>query len=130
MTDNSYPQENAYIFLDDLKETFLARFNSYEIDSAISYSLNGKFKNIISDKMNEFNKNNEIKDNRLSQLRDGVTEFHKNVLQADDLISNRGEKINLIVKKAENMNTQSSAYYGSVIKLINYNKNNNLGKKG
>jgi hypothetical protein len=116
MTDNKYPQESAYNFLENLKDTFLQRFSSSEIDNAISYSLNGRFKEAIKEKMEIFNKNFDAGDN-LKKLRQGVSEFHSNVMQADELLSIRGEKINLIVKKAENMRNESQTYYGAVIDI-------------
>lgn len=50
----------------------------------------------------------------MSKLKDGVINMKDNVLQAHEMLMERGEKINLIVKKADNLKTESGNYFKHV----------------
>lgn len=113
MCDNKFPPETAFAFLEELKTVFFDTFNLKDIENAISYSLNTGFKDTIKSRMDYYNKNLEAGDN-ISKLKKGVIDFKDNVLNASDVLAQRGEKINLIVKKAETLKQESFSYYGSV----------------
>ncbi len=115
MCDDKLTQDSAFAYLEDLKSSFLQTFNTREIESAYAYSLNEKFKDNIRGKMNYYNANLNESDS-VSKLKKGVMDYKDNILQANDILMERGEKINLIVRKADNLRTESMNYYGSVIK--------------
>jgi vesicle-associated membrane protein 7 len=114
MCDNKLSQDTAFAYLEEVKTLFADTFTPKEIDSAISYSLNDRFRESIRGKMNYFNANLNESD-KLAKLKKGVIEYKDNVLQANDILSERGEKINLIVRKADNLRTESVNYLKSVI---------------
>ncbi len=116
MCDNKLSQDTAFSYLEEIKTLFTDTFSPKEIDSAISYSLNDRFKDSMKGKMNYFNANLNESD-RVSQLKKGVMEYKDNVLQANDILMERGEKINLIVRKADNLRTESINYLKSVIQI-------------
>lgn len=124
MCDDKLTQDSAFAYLEDLKSVFLKTFDYRSIESAYAYSLNEKFRENIRGKMNYYNANLNDSDS-VSQLKKGVMDYKDNILQANDVLMERGEKINLIVKKADNLRTESMNYYGSVI-LFNLIS---LGKK-
>ncbi len=113
MCDDKLTQDSAFAYLEDIKSSFLQTFPLKEIDAAYAYSLNEKFKESIKGKMNYFNANLNDSDN-VSKLKKGVLAYKDNILQANDVLQERGEKINLIVRKADNLRTESMNYYGSV----------------
>lgn len=113
MCDNKLSQDSAFAYLEEIKALFLDTLTPKEIDNAISYSLNDKFRDSIRGKMNYFNANLNESDS-VSKLKKGVMEYKDNIIQANDILMERGEKINLIVRKAENMRGESMNYYSSV----------------
>ena len=113
MCDDKLTQDSAFAYLEDIKSSFLQTFSLKEIDAAYAYSLNEKFKESIKGKMNYFNANLNDSDS-MSKLKKGVLAYKDNILQANDVLLERGEKINLIVRKADNLRTESMNYYGSV----------------
>lgn len=119
MCDEKLTQDTAFAYLEEIKSSFLQTFTRSEIESAYAYSLNEKFKDIIIGKMNYFNTNLNVSDT-VSKLKKGVMDYKDNILQANDVLMERGEKVNLIVKKADNLRTESMNYYSSV--TINYFK--------
>ncbi len=122
MCDDKLTQDSAFAYLEDIKSSFLQNFTTKEIESAYAYSLNDKFKENIKAKMNYFNANLNESDT-VSKLKKGVMDYKDNILQANDVLLERGEKINLIVRKADNLRTESMNYYSSVglILLILFN---------
>ena len=113
MCDDKLTQDSAFAYLEDIKSSFLQTFSLKEIDAAYAYSLNEKFKESIRGKMNYFNANLNESDT-VSKLKKGVLDYKDNILMANDVLQERGEKINLIVRKADNLRTESMNYYGSV----------------
>lgn len=120
MCDNKLSQDTAFSYLEELKNQLIETFSTREIDTAIAYSLNDKFRESIKGKMNYYNAHLNDSDN-VSKLKKGVIDYKDTVMQANDVLMERGEKINLIVKKADNLRQESVNYFGSVnILLLNF----------
>lgn len=113
MCDNKLSQDTAFSYLEEIRTLFTETFTPKEIDSAISYSLNDRFKDSIRGRMNYFNANLNESD-KVSKLKQGVIDYKDNILQANDILMERGEKINLIVRKADNLRTESQNYLKGV----------------
>ncbi len=113
MCDRRLNQESAFAYLDEIKTVFHNVFSQKEINASISYALNDKFKDNIKEKMNYYNSNLNESDN-ISKLKKGMIEFKDNVLEANEVLMERGEKIQLMVKKADNLVTESINYLGKV----------------
>ncbi len=116
MCDIKYSSKTAFYYLEDIKTNFLDKFNMNAINNAISYSLNTGFVEILKNKMEYYNKNIDAGDS-ISILKKEVLEAHENIMNASDLISTRGNKINLIVKKAETLRTESNSYFENAKKI-------------
>jgi hypothetical protein len=112
--EKQFPQETAFAFLEDLRKMFLDSFTPKELENAIAYSLNTSFKDKIKGRMDYYNRNINQGDS-ITQLKKGVMDMKNDVLDASDVLSARGEKINLIVKKADSLRQESSSFYKSVI---------------
>ena len=111
LCDKNYSMDSAYVYLEDLKSCFIGQFSQREIESAIAYSLN-TFKDKIKARMDYYNKN--VSNDSISLLKKGVLDMKNDVLDASNILSQRGEKINLIVKKADLLRQESTSYYKSV----------------
>jgi len=51
MCDNKYPPETAFLYLEEIRTTFLNTFTTKEIENAIAYSLKDQFTNSLKDKL-------------------------------------------------------------------------------
>jgi hypothetical protein len=112
MCEAKYPSAVAFNFLEVLKKEFSSQFSQSDIDKAQPYTFNPSFKIKISQKMDYYNKN-QVQDDSLSRLKDGVNRLKNEVIEASELLGQRGEKINLMVEKAESIRTTSKSYYGA-----------------
>jgi vesicle-associated membrane protein 7 len=118
MSDNKYPQDTAFAFLEDIKGIFLNTFLQGAIDSAFSYSLNNQFKDTLKGKMEYYNKHADQPVDSIGKLKKGLLDTKVVLMDAADELSVRGEKVNLIVKKAETLRQESTSYYDSVYFIL------------
>jgi vesicle-associated membrane protein 7 len=111
LCEHKYPNESAFLFLEELKDLFFESFSPKEIDLAISYSLNTSFRDKLKEKLEIFNKNSP-KD-QISELKSVILDTSYSIIQAKDVLSQREEKIHLIVKKSEMLRLESGSFYNS-----------------
>jgi vesicle-associated membrane protein 7 len=116
MCDKKLTQTSAFAYLDEIRSLFINTFSQKEIDTAISYTLNDKFKESIKTKQTYYN-NNLNESDKVAQLEKGVKAYKDSVIDANEVLNLRGEKINLIVKKADNLRNESKTYYTSAKKV-------------
>ena len=131
MTEQGFPRGSAFVFLDEIRDNFLKDFSLNDIKKAGAHSLKSFEKNLIK-KMKHYNSNKENIDNVL-QLENGVRSYSTEIIEANgefsyliiELLESRGGKINIIVKKAENLRNESVSYFNSsrkVNKAVKCNK--------
>mgnify|MGYP001810051799 CR=1 FL=1 len=115
LCQDDYPKETAFVFLEDTLSIFLSKFSSNDIEREGAYSkfFGETFNPILRDKMLYFNRNPDANDN-LKELKKGVMNYYDNVIKTNDILIERGEKIQLICQKADNLKQESTSYYNSV----------------
>tara|TARA_B110000914_G_C15172242_1_gene313414 strand:- start:137 stop:508 length:372 start_codon:yes stop_codon:yes gene_type:complete len=115
LCESEYPKETAFVFLEDLSKIFCDKFNPDEIAREKAYSkfFSETFNPILKERMIYFNRNPEVPDS-LRDLKKGVMNYKDNVMKANDILIERGEKINLVVKKADSLRQESGSYFSSV----------------
>ena len=115
LREKNYSDKTAFAFLEDIKEKFFEKISDAEYSTALANGLNGKFKDTLKTRMEYFRKNPQDID-KLSLLKQTLNDSKNEILQTDDILNTRSEKINLIVDKAENIKTESRSYYDWVKK--------------
>jgi len=118
LCEPDFPKETAFVFLEDLMENFYEKFSSGDIDRESAYSkfFAEGFNSVLRDKMMYYNKNPEVS-NDITELKKGILSYKENIIKAQDVLIERGEKISLIVKKADSLKTESTAYFSSAKKV-------------
>ncbi len=117
LRDKNYPDKAAFLFLEDIKDRFFQTFSEIDYKTAIPNGLNARFNQTLKSRMEYFRKNYNEED-KLGLLRRTLNETKNEIMQTDDALSVRSEKINLIVNKAENIKTESKSYYSWVSCLL------------
>jgi hypothetical protein len=113
MSDSKISQDTAFAFLEEVKTLFTDIFTPQQIEKAIAESLNSQFKDHLRSRQAYYNANLNESDN-IAKLKKHVIEYKDNILEADEELNKRGEKITLVLKKAEDMRTESVKYkYGA-----------------
>ena len=117
LCDKAFPVETAFGYLDDLRKNFTESFSPKDLENAIAYSLNSTFRDKLKGRMDYYNRNVNVGDS-MTQLKKGVIDMKNDVLDASDVLTQRGEKINLIVKKADLLRHESGTYYKNVNRYV------------
>ena len=107
LCDGEFPKDTAFIFLEEISDLLFEKFTSAEIkkEKAFSKVFGDIFNPILKDKMIYYKNNPEATDS-LRELKKGVLNYRDNVIKANDILMERGEKITLVVKKAESLKTE------------------------
>ncbi len=124
MCENKYPIETAFDFLNTIKETFEAKYTKETINSANAYTLNKEFRNTLKGKLEFFNSNIVSKnEDQINRFKKGLVDTKNTLLDCDQVLGKRGEKVQLIVKKAELLQADSIDLFEGAIRVKNrYNK--------
>ena len=100
---------------------FTSKYSEKEINNAVAYKLNETFKSDLKTRMvlkifiqEYFNTNCD--DDSIAKLRKGVLNMKDDVLYASDFLNQRGEKIQLVISKADGLRCESVSYYSDVNK--------------
>lgn len=106
LTDGDYPKRTAMAFLEDIKQSFTQRYPFDQRIKAISYGFNDSFSDVLTKKMAYFNENSL--DPKMARIRNDAKATLGIMEENLESIMERGEKIELLVKKATNLNVESS----------------------
>lgn len=115
LCDGEFPKDTAFIFLDDLCDKLFETFSDKDIRDNMPYAkiFSDNFTPIIKDKMYYYNRNPEASDS-MKKLKKEVLQYRDNVIKSYSDLMDRGDKISLVVKKADSLKHESGVYYGSV----------------
>lgn len=111
LCENSYPQEAALVCLDKTIEEFFKNFptqNDYSNEP--QYCLNDKFQRKIFEKMQKYNSDSKNLDENVHELKENLLSMNKQVIEANELVNERGDQIQLIVEKAEKLSQDSNNF--------------------
>ena len=113
MADVNYPKTSSSSFLESIKTEFTQTYPNKDFKTVGNLGLNEFFKQKLSIKLEYYNQNQNASLDQTGQLKKGIVDFKNQVLEANDLLDQRGEKINLIVQKAEMLSQESNSFYSS-----------------
>ena len=71
MTEKNFERASAFVYLDDIRETFKRIFTNNEIQKAGAYAFQNSFENTLKSQMNHYNLNKEDIDN-VVKLKKGM----------------------------------------------------------
>ncbi|CAG8699036.1 3700_t:CDS:2, partial [Gigaspora rosea] len=93
--------------LQDIKERFLANYSRERINEAPTYGLN-EFSKVISKQMEYFSSNPEA--DKLKKVHGEIEQVKDVMVHNIERVLERGERIELLVDKTDNLNQQAFAF--------------------
>ena len=94
----------AVNFLKKIQDSFFSRYDAQRRASAVGHSLRD-FKPILQDWMGKYNNRAEV--DKLTNLKKELSELEEQALRNMDKVIERGERIEILVKKSETLADQS-----------------------
>lgn len=104
LADVEFNKRAAFIFLEDLKNKFFAKYSKIA-NTVIAFGIHSEFVNTIKERMDFYSSNKNI--DKLSALKETVEQTKNVLLENIDKVLARGEKVELLVKKTEHMSDQA-----------------------
>lgn len=95
-----FERGRAFIFLEEVARQFVAEYG-LTVATAIAYGMNSEFSQVLAIEMRRFNEvgNSSI----MSQVHGQIDELKNIMVQNIDNVTARGERIELLVNKTENL---------------------------
>ncbi len=111
LCENAFPQEAAIVCLDKTIEEFFKNFSTQkDYSNEPQYCLNNQFQRKLFEKMQKYNTNSNILDENINELKENLLSMNKQIISTSEIVNERGDKINLIVEKAEKLSQDSTVF--------------------
>ncbi|KAK9509477.1 hypothetical protein O3M35_006787 [Rhynocoris fuscipes] len=107
ITDDVFERARAFMFLSNIKRKFISMFGT-RANTAIAYAMNNEFSPILRTQIKQFTETKEF--DSISKVNSELDEL-KNIMvrNIDDIVS-RGENLNLLHEKSENLTATSVSF--------------------
>ena len=113
LTASSYPECSAISCLESLNKEFGSILNDIDVDNIEEYSLNKQFEEKLKMKYDFYNKNINVTGENIQNLKIEMVKFKDEVYGVNEELNKRGQKIEVIENKAENLVPDSQNFYKS-----------------
>ncbi|KAF8937237.1 Vesicle-associated membrane protein [Dissophora ornata] len=108
MADDSFGRRIPFAFLQDIKEKFLAQYGRERaLNSLVPYAMN-EFSRTIAKQMEYFSTDPEA--DRIKQVQGEIDQVKDVMVHNIERVLERGERIELLVDKTDNLNHQAYAF--------------------
>ena len=122
MCEKGYPEETVFQCIKNIITEFDTTFPSSSVyDNGPQYCLNKQFQQKLRIYMEKYNDPKNQR-NKVDILKDQVLSMHRQVLDTADIVNERGEQINLIVSKSDQLSRDSFTFKKTAEKVKNIEK--------
>ena len=111
MTGNLFPKEGAIGCVESIKREFNSTYVGRDFDGELSFGLNDEFKEKLKLKMDFFNENPNVSDDKIEKLKEQMFAMQDEIINTSGLLDDRGSKIKILDSKAEILSKDSNTYY-------------------
>lgn len=114
MSDEKNKHRIPFGFLEDMKQSFHAKFGSEAPQTAIAFAMNEAFSPVIKERMDFYNSEEADRGiDSIGAVKSQIEEVKDVMLQNIDKVLERGEKIELLVDKTDRLNQQAFRFESS-----------------
>ena len=114
MSDQLNKHRVPYAFLQDMKDRFLSIYGPEQPLHAIAFSYNEEFSKTINERMEYYNSDAaEHSIDNIGAVKSQIEEVKNNMIENIESVLERGEKIELLVDKTDNLLTSSFQFESS-----------------
>lgn len=114
MSDELNKYRVPYAFLNDIKERFLAQYGSEAPLHAMAFCYNAEFAPVLQERMDHYNNpDNERNVDNIGAVKNQIDEVKENMVQNISNLLERGERLELLVEKTDNLNQQAFRFESS-----------------
>ncbi|XP_077292159.1 vesicle-associated membrane protein 7 [Arctopsyche grandis] len=107
ITDDQFERSRAFLFLYEIKRRFNASFGE-TATTAIAYAMNSEFSRVLAAEMKHYSESRDI--DTISRVHGELDELKSIMVKNIDNVSLRGERLELLVNKTENLANNSVSF--------------------
>uniref|UniRef100_A0A8C4XA95 Vesicle-associated membrane protein 7 n=1 Tax=Erpetoichthys calabaricus TaxID=27687 RepID=A0A8C4XA95_ERPCA len=100
ITDDNFERSRAFNFLNEIKRRFQTTYGS-RAQTALPYAMNSEFSSLLDAQMKHHSDSKSS--DRISETQNQVDELKGIMVRNIDLVAQRGEKLELLLDKTENL---------------------------
>jgi hypothetical protein len=121
LADTNYNKDSAYGCINSIYDAFKVQYskNNLDFSNVVSCGLNDQFQSVLKDKFKYYNEHKNISFEQTEKLKEKLIGLKEEVFKTNDLLNSRGEKLTLIVKKADELTETSKTYYTKSRNVLN-----------
>lgn len=114
ITDDEFERAKAFMFLNDIKKKFQVQYGQ-RARTALPYAMNSEFSRALSLQMRYYS---DVKNtDQLSKVEGQVDELMEILVRDIDQIAGRGERLELLVDKAQDLSVNAVSFKKSSVNL-------------
>ncbi|XP_071951692.1 vesicle-associated membrane protein 7-like [Antedon mediterranea] len=107
ITDDDFQRSKAFMYLSEISRKFSNNYGS-RAQTALPFAMNSEFSQILATEMMKFADNKG--GDKLTQVQNDLDELNRIMVKNIDTITNRGERLELLVDKTEDLEASSLTF--------------------
>ncbi|XP_065668924.1 vesicle-associated membrane protein 7-like isoform X1 [Hydra vulgaris] len=109
ITDEAFDRSTSFMFLLEVKKRFTKTYQ-HRIETALPFAMQSEFSNVLASEMNRFSNSIKNDPTQLKNVENQINELKGIMISNIDTITRRGEKLELLVEKADGLNASSLTF--------------------
>ncbi|PSN30380.1 Vesicle-associated membrane protein 7 [Blattella germanica] len=107
ITDDEFERSRAFLYLSEIKKRFQTNYGS-RAETALAYAMNTEFSQVLANEMKHYSESREI--DTISRVRGELDDLKNIMVKNIDNVTMRGERLELLVNKTENLSSNSVTF--------------------
>lgn len=107
ITDDEFDRAKAFHFLADIQKRFQASYGR-QAHSALAYAMNSEFSRVLANEMKHYSERRDA--SAIEQVQGEIDELKDIMVKNIDTVAARGERLELLVNKTENLSSSSVSF--------------------
>nr|CAD7409579.1 unnamed protein product [Timema poppensis] len=107
ITDDEFERSRAFLYLNEIKRRFKSTYGS-RAETALAYAMNTEFSPVLANEMKYYSESREI--DNISRVHGELDELKNIMVKNINNVSMRGERLELLVNKTDNLSANSVTF--------------------
>ncbi|XP_015181404.1 PREDICTED: vesicle-associated membrane protein 7 [Polistes dominula] len=107
ITDDNFQRSRAFLFLNEIKRRFLTVYGE-GAQTAMAYAMNTEFSRVLANEMKHYSESRDI--DTISKVHGELDELKDIMVKNIDHLATRGERLELLINKTENLTASSVTF--------------------
>ncbi|XP_070553893.1 vesicle-associated membrane protein 7-like [Ptychodera flava] len=107
ITDDDFERSRAFLYLQEIKRRFITMYGT-RAQTALPYAMNSEFSRVLQTQMKHYSESTDV--DNVSKVQGEIDELKGIMVKNIDTIAARGERLELLVNKTEDLEANSITF--------------------